>query len=78
MSDDRGAFGKGIQRFRTGGLAIGVLPLVLGFALLLAGERVPALEMLVVTVILIFLVLWAARCAEEVVENLLAGRQDRK
>ena len=77
MSDDLGNYRNGIQRFRSGGIAIAALPLVLGFALLLAGEHVPALEMLVVSVILIFLILWAGHCAEEAIGKLEAGRQSR-
>ena len=77
MSDDLTTFRNGIQRFRTGGLAIGALPLVLGVALLLAGDRVSALEMLVVSVVLFFLILWATHCANEAVARLEAGRQGR-
>jgi hypothetical protein len=77
MSDDLTAFRNGIQRFRTGGLAIAALPLVLGVALLLSGSRIPALEMLVVSVVLFFLVLWATHCAVEAVDGLEAGRRDR-
>jgi hypothetical protein len=75
MSDDFATFRNGIQRFRTGGIAIAALPLVLGVALLLAGDRVSALEMLVVSVVLFFLVLWATHCATEAVGRLEAGRQ---
>jgi hypothetical protein len=78
MSDDLGAFRKGIQRFRSGGIAIAALPLVLGVALLLSGDHIPALEMLVVSVVLFFLVLWATHCAEDVVTGLEAGHPDRK
>jgi|AraplaMF_Col_mMF_1032025.scaffolds.fasta_scaffold00012_256 hypothetical protein len=74
MSDDIGTFRNGIQRFRTGGIAIAALPLVLGVALLLSGDRVSALEMLVVSVVLFFLILWATHCATETVERLEAGR----
>jgi hypothetical protein len=66
MSDDLGAYHSAIQRFRSGGIAIAALPLVLGVALLLAGERVPALVAIMVAVIALFLILWATHCAEEV------------
>ncbi|GAB2178831.1 hypothetical protein [Dongia sp. agr-C8] len=75
MADDLGTFRSGIQRFRSGGIAIAALPLVLGVALLLAGERVPALEMLAVSVILIFLILWATHCMEDAIGKLQAGRK---
>jgi hypothetical protein len=77
MSDDFTTFRSGIQRFRTGGMAIAALPLVLGVALLLAGDRVPALEMLVVSVVLFFLILWATHCANEAVGRLESDRQGR-
>ena len=75
MADDLGILRKSIQRFRSGGIAIAALPLLLGVALLLGGERVPALEMLVVSVILILLILWVTHCAEETVVELEAGRR---
>lgn len=75
MSDEVGTFRDGIQRFRSGGIAIAVLPLLLGVALLLAGEHVPALEMLIVSIIVFLLVLWATHCAEEVVAKLQADRR---
>jgi hypothetical protein len=78
MSDDFGDLRVGVQRFRTGGIAIAALPLVLSFALLLAGERVPALEMLVVCVILIFLVLWTTHCMEDAILKLQARKTDQK
>jgi nitrate/nitrite transporter NarK len=77
MSDDISVIRGGIKRFRTGGIVITVLPLVLGVALLLAKERVPALVMLMVAVILLFLILWATHCAEEIVGKLEAERQGR-
>jgi hypothetical protein len=45
---------------------------------LLAGERVPALEMLVVCVILIFLVLWTTHCMEDAILKLQARKTDQK
>jgi hypothetical protein len=77
MSDDLVTARSGIHRFRTGGIAIAALPLLLGVALLLAGERIPAAEMIVLSVIVLFLVLWATHCTEEVVARLQAGRQSR-
>jgi hypothetical protein len=74
MSDNLEILRNGIQRFRSGGIAIAALPLVLGVALLLGGERVSALEMLIVSIILFLLVLWTTHCVEEVVEKLEAGR----
>ena len=74
MSDDIGILRSGIERFRSGGIAIAVLPLLLGVALLIGGEHVSALEMLIVSIILFLLVLWATHCAEEVVAKLEAGR----
>jgi hypothetical protein len=76
MSDDLGTFRTGIQRFRSGGIAIAALPLVLGVALLLSGDHIPALEMLVVSVVLFFLIFWATHCADDVVGGLEAGRRD--
>lgn len=78
MPDDLDILRQGIQRFRTGGIAVAALPMVLGVALLLAGERVPALEMIIVSLILLFLVFWATHCGEEVVTKMLATRQARK
>jgi hypothetical protein len=77
MADDFDTFRAGIQRFRTGGIAIAALPLVLGVALLLAGDRVSALEMLVVSVVLFFLIFWATHCATEAVGQLEGRRQGR-
>ncbi|WP_395022591.1 hypothetical protein [Dongia sp.] len=70
MSDDLGILRGAISRFRTGGIAIAALPLVLGFALLLAGERVPALVAIMVAVILLFLILWATHCVEEAIGKM--------
>ena len=77
MSDDLEIFRHGIRRFRTGGIAVAVLPLVLGVALMLAGVREDAWQMIIISLILLFLVFWATHCAEDVVANLQAGRQDR-
>ena len=76
MSDDLEIFRNGIRRFRTGGIAVGALPLVLGLALLLGGGGERAMVMIVVSLILLFLVFWATHCAEEVVSKLQAERQD--
>jgi hypothetical protein len=76
MRDDLGTFRNGIYRFRSGGIAIAALPLVLGIALLLAGERMPALLMIAVSVILMFLILWATHCMEDAVGKLKAERRD--
>jgi hypothetical protein len=46
-------------------------------ALLLAGDKVSALEMLVVSVVLFFLILWATHCANEAVGRLESDRQGR-
>ena len=78
MSDDLTNFRNGIQRFRTGGIAIAALPLVLGVALLLSGDRIPALEMLVVSVVLFFLVLWATHCMEDAITKLQANNSTQK
>jgi hypothetical protein len=78
MSDDLATFRNGIQRFRTGGIAIAALPMVLGVALLLAGDRVPALEMLVVSVVLFFLILWATHCLEDAITTLQANNSNQK
>jgi hypothetical protein len=78
MSDDLATFRNGIQRFRTGGMAIAALPLMLGVALLLAGDRVPALEMLVVSVVLFFLILWATHCLEDAITTLQANNSNQK
>ena len=78
MSDDLTNFRNGIQRFRTGGIAIAALPLVLGVALLLSGDRIPALEMLVVSVVLFFLVLWATHCMEDAITKLQANHNTQK
>jgi hypothetical protein len=76
MSDDLDIFRNGIRRFRTGGIAVAALPLVLGLALTLAG-RETALMMIIISLILLFLVFWATHCAEDVVNRLQAGRQGR-
>ena len=76
MSDDLEIFRTGIRRFRTGGIAVAALPLVLGLAITLTGARESAWQMIIVSLILFFLVFWATHCAEEVVSNLQAGRQD--
>lgn len=78
MSEEIGIFRSGIQRFRTGGIAIAALPLLLGVVLLLSGDQDPALEMILFSIILFFLVLWATHCANEVVEKLKAGREGRR
>lgn len=78
MSDDLTNFRNGIQRFRTGGIAIAALPLVLGVALLLSGNRIPALEMLVVSVVLFFLILWATHCMEDAITKLQASQSGQK
>ena len=74
MSDDLDIFRNGIRRFRTGGIAVAALPLVLGLALAMAGSRESALMMIIVSLILLFLVFWATHCAEDVVIKLQAGR----
>lgn len=76
MSDELDIFRNGIRRFRSGGIAVGALPLVLGLALLLEGGGERALVMIIVSLILLFLVFWATHCAEEVVSKLQAARQN--
>lgn len=76
MSDDLDIFRHGIRRFRTGGIAVAALPLVLGFALLLSGSR-QTWEMMIVSLVLLFLVFWATHCAEEVVGKLASARGGR-
>jgi nitrate/nitrite transporter NarK len=78
MSDDLDIFRNGIRRFRTGGIAVATLPLVLGLALALAGSRESALMMIIVSLILLFLVFWSTHCAEDVVNKLQAERPDRR
>jgi len=78
MTDDRDIFQKGLGRFRTGGIAIAVLPLLLGVGLLLAGNAIPAVMMIILSVLLLFLVLWATYCAEDLFAKLQAARQDRR
>jgi hypothetical protein len=78
MSDDLDIFRNGIGRFRTGGVAVAVLPLVLGITLLLIGDREIAVQMIILSVVLLFLILWAIHCAEDVVGKLQAGRRDRR
>jgi hypothetical protein len=75
MSDDLDIFRHGIRRFRYGGVAVAVLPLVLGISLMLSGGRDVAMQLIIVSVIVLFLVLWATLCAEEVVAKLQAARQ---
>jgi hypothetical protein len=77
MSDDLGTFRNGLQRFRSGAIAIAALPLVLGVALLLSDERMQAAQMIILSLIILFLVLWATHCAEDTIEKLQAGRQNR-
>ncbi|MDQ7247892.1 hypothetical protein [Dongia sedimenti] len=77
MPDEVEIFRNGIRRFRTGGLAVAVLPLVLGITLLLIGDRAIAVQMIILSVILLFLVLWAINCAEDVVSKLQARRSGR-
>ena len=76
MSDDLDIFRNGIRRFRIGGIAVAFLPLVIGFALLLADDLDHALPLIFISLILLFLIFWATHCAEEVVANLKTGRQD--
>ncbi len=78
MPDDRDIFHNGLGRFRTGGIAIAVLPLLLGVGLLIAGSTIPAVMMIIVSVLLLFLVLWATYCAEDVFTKLQAARHDRR
>ena len=77
MPDDIDILRSGVQRFRSGGIAIGALPLVLGVVLLLTGQQDPGVEMIIISVLVFFLVFWAAHCAEEAVNKLQAGRGDR-
>ena len=77
MSDDIEIIRAGIRRFRTGGIAVAALPLVLGFALILGSSRERGLEMIVSALILLFLVFWLINCAEDVVNKLQAARRDR-
>ena len=75
-SNDLDIFRSGIRRFRIGGIAVAALPLVLGFALLLAGDQDHALPLVFVSLILLFLIFWATHCAEEVITHLKVGRQN--
>jgi hypothetical protein len=77
MSDDLDIFRHGIRHFRTGGIAVAVLPLILGVALLLAGDRDTALQLIILSLIVFFLIFWTTHCAEDVVARLKASRQDR-
>ena len=77
MSDDLDICRNGIRRFRTGGIAVATLPLVLGVALMLGGGEERAWVMIVVSLILLFLVFWATHCAEDVVNKMQAARPDR-
>ena len=74
MSDDLDIFRNGIRRFRTGGIAVAALPLILGLAITLTGARESAWQMIIISLILLFLVFWATLCAEEVVSKLQSGR----
>jgi hypothetical protein len=78
MSDNLDIFRNGIRRFRSGGVAVAILPLVLGITLLLTGSHEIAVQMIILSVVLLFLILWAIHCAEDVVSNLQAGRTDRQ
>jgi hypothetical protein len=78
MTDDLEIFRNGIRRFRSGGIAVAALPLVLGLALLLGESRDRAMVMIIVSLILLFLVFWATHCAEDVVNKLQADRPDRR
>jgi len=77
MSDDLGALRNGIHRFRSGAIAIAALPLVLGVALLLSGDRMQAAQMIILSLIVLFLVLWATHCAEDTIGKLQAARRTR-
>jgi type IV secretory pathway VirB2 component (pilin) len=74
MSDDLDIFRFGIRRFRYGGIAVAALPLVLGVALMLGDRPYGAWQMILISLILLFLVFWATHCAEDVVSKLQAGR----
>jgi hypothetical protein len=76
MSDDLDIFRNGIRRFRIGGIAVAALPMVLGAGLTLAEGQDGAWQMIVISLILLFLVFWATHCAEDVVSRLQAGRSD--
>jgi hypothetical protein len=78
MSDDLDIFRNGIRRFRIGGIAVAVLPLILGVGLMVAEGQGGAWQMIIISLILLFLVFWATLCAEEVVAKLQSGRSDRR
>lgn len=78
MSDDLDIFRNGIRRFRSGGIAVAILPLILGLALMLGGGEERAWVMIIVSLILLFLIFWATHCAEDVVSKLQAERPDRR
>ena len=75
MSDDIEIVREGIRRFRTGGIAIGCLPLVLGLALLLSDHLDTALSMIAVSIFVLFLILWTTHCAEDIVAKLQSSRR---